>query len=78
MCTVFVALVSCDTLMRFTIPLTERIPLAELDHRSPAVHSQGPLLLLAVRSRPGRAVREKEWVAGGGARAVGGTDFPSC
>ncbi|TNN78318.1 hypothetical protein EYF80_011558 [Liparis tanakae] len=49
-------------------------PLAELDHRDPAVHSQGPLLLLAARRPTPRG--EKEWVAGGGgggARAGGST-----
>ncbi|CAB1430346.1 unnamed protein product [Pleuronectes platessa] len=58
-------------------------PLAELDHRSPAVHSQGPLLLLAV-SRPtwSGGERRKEWVAGGGGGGArgqgGGHRFPSC
>ncbi len=54
-------------------------PLAELDHRNPAVHSQGPLLLLAVSRADLVGQREGERVGGRrrSAGAVGGTDFPA-
>jgi len=45
-------------------------PLSELDHRDPAVHSQGPLLLLAAR-RPTRWGSERGERVGGRRRSKG-------
>lgn len=78
-CTVFVTLVLvlflcvllfCSQRKSFSKPL------AELDHRNPAVHSEGPLLLLAVyRPTWWGSEREKEWVAGGGAQGQQGAQI---
>lgn len=70
---------SCTILMCFTMCSQRKSPSkshAELDHRNPAVHSQGPLLLLAVcRPTWWGTEREKDWVAGGGVRGQQGAQI---